>query len=236
MFFCGLIFQQIGSELAFDGMRLIALRKQGIVPAMVGSSVLADRLFGVSVMFLLALFFSLCYLKTENFHWLIMSCLLLLAVIPFFFILFRRFCSSYANSLLLRIPGSRLAVNMGEALELLARKPMQMLLLLSFSFLPFLAMLFAAYCNSQALGMSLSCNEAMIGASLATLTAVLPLPMAGIGIGESVFGWVVSTLRNGGEIVDFAPVFFVSRLFILTIGCIFWVITMCVGQRRENPS
>jgi hypothetical protein len=236
MFFSSLIFQQIGSELAFDGMRFITLRKQGIVPAIIGSSVLTDRLFGVSTMFLFGFFFSLRYFKMEGFHWLIISGLVLIVAIPVCLILFRHFCGSSDNGWLSHIPGAKLAVTMGEALELLAHMPVQMILLSLFSFLPFLVILFAYYCNSQALDMSLSCNEAMFGASLASLTAILPLPMAGVGVGESAFGWAVSSLRGGGEIVDYAPVFFVSRLFMLIIGCISWVITMCIGNWRKNPS
>jgi uncharacterized membrane protein (UPF0136 family) len=235
MFFGGLLLRQIGSDLAFDGMRLVMLRKQGVEPAIIGTAVLTDRLFGVSTIFLIAFLFSFFYLKIENLYWLITLSLILLAAIPVFFIAFYRFYCTRDTGALFRIPGSKLALGMGEALELLSRKPVHMILLSLFSFLPFLATLFAAYCNSRILeNMILSCGEAMAGASVAVLASILPLPLSGVGVGESVFGWVVSVIRGGGEIVNYAPVFFLSRLFMLTIGCVSWVVTMCSGKRRES--
>ncbi len=234
MFFSGLFFQQIGSNFAFDGMRIIMLRKQGLPPAVIGTSILADRLFGVSTIFLIAFFFSVYYLRVENLHWVIGGSLVLIAAIPICFIVFRRVCGSSINDLWLRIPGIRLILAMGEALELLARNPVHVGLLALYSFLPFLTMLFASYCNARALAIPLSCGEAMAGASFASLTSILPLPLSGVGIGESAFGWVVATLRGAGEIVDYAPVFFIHRFFILTIGCFSWVIIMCVNTGKQK--
>lgn len=231
MFFGGLLLLQIGSNFAFDGMRLVLLRKQGVAPAIIGTSVLADRLFGVSAIFLIAFFFAIGYSQNLGIlFWPITGSLIFIAAIPAAFIVFRRFFGSFTEGWLFRIPGSRLAWGMGEALELLARRPLWMVSLQLFSFLPFLAQLFGAYCSSRALGIELFCGEAMAGSAFASLTAILPLPLSGVGVGENVFGWVVSMLRGGGEIVDYASVFFIGRVLTLVIGCVSWVVMTCIDS------
>lgn len=58
----------------------------------------------------------------------------------------------------------------------------------------------------------------MAGGSLALFTTAIPLPMAGLGVGEAAFGEVVARVRGEAALADFAAIFLVYRFSSLALG------------------
>lgn len=240
LFYGGLFLQMVGSNFAFDAMRALLMRRGGMAGGMIATSLLADRLLGLTA----SLFFGfsgllLLFEPGRYLTVLAISAALAIAA-PLAPIGWRRLVSSGKCGRLASLPGSAFVSAMGESFLLLARRPGPLLTLQAMAIAIAFASFFCIYLAAAALGVGITLTECVIGGAIANLVTVLPLPITGLGLGESVFGGVVAGLRDSGQIVDFAPAFFLMRMISLVVGLAAWFAVLPGGgmtkTRTEDSS
>lgn len=231
--FPGLLVQQIGSDAAYDIMRLIGTKRLGGAGAGVFAALMMDRLLGLLALTVIAAV-GLSQLW-DGPEWLLaaggVAALLVLA--PVVLALFHSLSRARADSWLWRIPGSGFIAGVGGAVKAFRRHWAMLGGLFALSLVAHLCM-FAAlfFCGRALAGMELRPPEAVLAGALSTFTGVLPLPMAGLGVGEVAFGAAVAKMRGVGDAVDFAGVFLVNRFLILCLGVASWIWLALAKERR----
>lgn len=217
--FPGLLVQQVGSDAAFDIMRIVGARRMGGGGSAIFAALMADRLLGL--MALTALAMTALPLFHDGGSWLpaALGAMAFLLAVPVCFALFHSLRDARPGSWLERLPGSRFIAGIGEAVKVY-RGSLPLLAGLFLTSLTAHGCVFAAlYCCGLSLaGVDLRPAEAFLAGALSTFTGVLPLPLAGLGVGEVAFGAVVARMRGAGEAGDFAGVFLVNRILLLAIG------------------
>lgn len=236
--FSGLLAQQVGSELAYDAMRLLGGSRMGGRGTAVFAALMADRLLGLVA--LTALTIASLALFWEGIGWVpaVSVAAVVSAVVPLAFAWWHGKTAGNPESRLWRVPGAGLASAIGGAMLEFRRRGATLAALLVVSVAAHLCMFAALYfCGSALENCAVTAGEALTGWALSTFTGILPLPMAGLGVGETAFGETVAKLRGAGAGADFAPVFLVNRLLVLTLGTLSWFgLTLFGGGTRNNRS
>ncbi|MDR2503921.1 MAG: lysylphosphatidylglycerol synthase domain-containing protein [Deltaproteobacteria bacterium] len=217
--FAGLLAQQVGSEAAFEAMRFAGVKAQGLPGADILAAALVDRLLGLLALIALALT-ALAFYRPESRPYALAfvpgAALLILIALA----LCRRLAALPVGNGCLTSLAARLAALL---LVFKGRRQRLALLLLPAAaghVLAFLALYFCAVCLE---GPSLNPLEAVAGGAVFTASQALPLPLAGLGAGETAFGAALARLRGTGSLLDFAPILLLNRLLMLAAGIIGWL-------------
>ncbi|MCC8189618.1 MAG: flippase-like domain-containing protein [Planctomycetes bacterium] len=233
--FSGLLAQQAGSDAAFDVMRGVAARNAGGGGPEIIAALMADRLLGLFALTAIAV--AGLSIVWSGGGWLAASLVLIviLAAAPALLALGHSARRSGALPWLWRLPGSRFLAAVGGAVKRYRHRWRALPGLFLLSLAGHGATFAALYCSGTALaGVDLTPAEAVVGGALATFTGVLPLPLAGLGVGETAFGLAVSAMRGGGEPLEFSLVFLVNRLILLAFGAAAWV-WLALARGRSRP-
>lgn len=221
--FSGLLAQQIGSEVAYDAMRVLGSRSMGGGTADIVAAAVVDRLLGllsltaVAAASLAAAWGGTAWLAAALFPPLAAAGLVGCVALG-------RAASSPGASRLRRVPGVGFAVGVCGALARYRSRGATLLALFFLAVAGHMCFFAALYfCGVSLAGAGASLAEAVAGGAASSYTAALPLPMAGLGVGEAAFGEVVSRMRGSGEAADFAPVFLANRLLLLALGAASWL-------------
>lgn len=222
--FSGMLAQQIGSDAAFDAMRLIGAKSLGGRGSDIVAALMVDRLIGLAAlsgwtMAGLALFWT-------GSGWLLPGVAVVagLVLVPAAFALCHSLLEKGALPWLWRLPGTRFAAAIGGAVKRFRRHGGRLAGLFALS-LAGHACTFAALsrCGISLTGAAIRPAEAVVGGALASFTHLLPLPMAGLGVGEAAFGQAVAGLRGAADGGDFAPIFLLNRFLLLLMGMAAWL-------------
>lgn len=224
LFLAGLLPQMIGSALAFDIMRAMALRRAGVPGGAIGGILLTDRMLGVLALLFSLVAILLLFLDMGDVWLSLWLAIFFIAAIPLCFFAWNGAANSSRFAFLNSVPGSKLVCGMAEAMRLLCRRPAYLVALFMMSVILQVAMLTVLYCVGNALlNAKLPLIDAIAGGVVATLTTIVPLPAAGAGVGEGVFGAVAAATSGRGDAADFAPVYLMNRLLLLGIGVAAWL-------------
>ena len=234
--FSGLLAQQIGSEVGYDAMRVLGARSAGGGIAGILAAVVADRLLGllsltaVAMVCLAAVWGGKAWLGAALFVPAALAgvgvCLAL-----------AHKAASPEGAWLRRIPGVGFAVSVCGALRCYRSRGGLLLSLFFLSVAGHMCFFAALYCCGLSLeSAQTSPAEAVTAGALSSFTGALPLPMAGLGVGEAAFGEAVARMRGAGEVADFAPVFLVNRLLLLAMGAVSWLWLSLSGSGRKKES
>lgn len=235
-FFHGLLPQLFGTQLAFDALRAYFLGKRGVAAADIAGSVLVDRLLGIAAF----LFFSLTGLAvivdSRRFLPAVLAALALSLALPSALIGWRALVAGGRFPFLKSLPGSAFLCEMAVSLLRLKGQKRRFMALQCLAIAAQFCQLSCIYCAARALdGSELSLFETTVSGSLASLVGLLPLPLSGLGVSESVFGAVASEMRRTGGAADFAPVFLLNRLIAMAMAVAAWIFVRD-GDRTEDAA
>lgn len=220
IFFPGILAQQIGSEAAFEAVRILAARQlDGASSSSAIAASIVDRLLGVAALAAIAVASVAFVLDGRAWYWGFAALVAVMAAAPAIPLVCARLLAANPDSALARLPGFRFVASIGDRLSMF-RKHVPFIIFLS---LPSLAahflVLLALYCFASSIGASpVTLGEAVAGGSLALFTTAIPLPMAGLGVGEAAFGEAVARMRGDASPGDFAAIFLVYRFSALALG------------------
>lgn len=230
--FSGLLAQQIGSEVAYDAMRVVGTRAMGGGTADILAAAVVDRLLGllsltaVTMVCLAAVWGGTVWLGAVLFVPLALAGLGVCVALG-------HRAASAEGSRLRRLPGVGFAVSVCGALRQYRSSGRTLGLLFFLAVAGHMCFFLALYfCGLSLEGARTSLPEAVTGGALSSFTGALPLPMAGLGVGEAAFGEAVSVMRGAGGMADFAPVFLANRLLLLAIGAASWLWLSLSGGGR----
>ncbi len=234
--FSAVLAQQAGSEAGYDLFRIVGARAMGAKGADIFAVLIVDRLLGIVALVSVTLIGAAAFWTGSGAALYLAGAGVLLAP-PVLYGVFRWIRGLAPESRLWAIPGSRFARSVAaSALRFTGRGALlpALFLVSMASHLCVFAGLF--FCGLALAEPTLSLSEAYLGGALASFTGALPLPLAGLGVGEAAFASVVSGMRGGGELVAFAAVFLINRLLILALGVVSWAWVTLTGNniRREH--
>lgn len=221
--FSGLLVQQVGSDTAYDVMRIVGAKTMGGSGAGIFAALMMDRLLGLLALTAITMV-GLPHLWSGP-EWLLASAgvILFLLAVPVCFVMLHSFSEARADSLLWRIPGSGFAAAIGKSVKAYRRHGLSVCGLFALSLFAHLCMFSALFfCGCSLADINLAPMESVLAGALSTFTGVLPLPMAGLGVGEVAFGSVVARMRGVGDAGNFASVFLVNRMLLLALGAVCW--------------
>lgn len=230
--FSALLAQQVGSEAGYDIVRIVGVRAMGGRGEDILAALMTDRLLGVwALTGISAAGLALCWNDTG---WIVPTLVLvaLLFMVPAAFLLCRWLEENRPHSRAVKIPGVSFLAATGTSLLRYRQSRTLLGALLLASIASHFCIFMALYCCGISLaGISISPREAVIGGALASFTGALPLPLAGLGVGEVAFGGAIAHLRRGGGVVAVVPVFLVNRLLVLLLGIAGWAWMTLSGKR-----
>lgn len=231
--FSALLMQQIGSDAAFDVMRVVGGKTMGGATAGIVAALMADRLLGLMALTAIAAVVLPGLWDGPEGVLLAAAVALALVAVPAVLVLFTRHVRARPGSRLLRIPGSGFLAAVGASIAAYRGGAGVLAALFALSLAAHGCVFTALYfCGVSLAGAELAPLEAMAGGALSTFTGALPLPMAGLGVGEMAFGATVARLRGVGDAGDFAAIFLVNRLLLLTLGVVAWLWLALAKNRR----
>lgn len=231
--FPGLLIQQIGSEVAFDLMRLYGAKKLGGETHAVVAALFVDRLLGLVSLTAVSAFGLALVWKGNDRIFAVALTLAMVAAVPAGLWLWRYAMGRFPR--LRRLPGAGFIESLGKSMWALRRAGGMLVALFLLSVAGQLAFLGALYwCGRAFVHAAVSPGEALAAGALSSFTTAAPFPLAGLGIGEAAFGEVVVRMRENGNAADFAPVFLLNRVAALGVGIVSWVIMLAAGGRRKG--
>ena len=231
IYFAGLLLQAFGSNFAFDAMRGLLMKKSGMGGGLIVGSILADRILGLTA-FLFFGFAGLGFLFDPERYAPVLAVSALAAVLlPGMIVLWWKVIASGRFPRLSSLPGASLAASVGEALHCLVRRPLRLFAIQTVAVAVNFLMLVCYYVAAGAIAtVELSLTECVVGGAIANLVSLLPLPVTGLGVGESVFGNVVAGLRNEAVVGGFASVFFLVRIVVIVVSILSWLAVSVTGM------
>ncbi len=220
----GLFVQQIGSEAAYDAMRAFAANRFGGKGSAVVAAVMVDRILGVGGLTLVAIASLLLFWRHDDIMYIAIAALLTLAAIPVAFSLWHNLAKRNALPWLWKIPGTRFVASMGESVKVYRNHYPLLLLLLAMTMAGHVILFAGMYfCSITLENIRLLFTESVTAGALSSFATGLPLPLAGLGVGEAAFGEVVALMRQSGHAADYAGVLLVHRLAVLAVGVLSWL-------------
>lgn len=231
--FPGLLAQQIGSEVAFDLMRLYGARKLGGKTHTVVAALFVDRLLGLVSLTTVSAFGLALVWKGNDWIFAVALTLVALVAVPAALWLWQYAAGRFPR--LRRLPGAGFVESLGKSMWALRRAGPTLVALFLLSVAGQLAFIGALYCCSHAfVHAAVTPDEVLAAGAISSFTTAVPFPLAGLGIGEAAFGEVVVRMRENGNAADFAPVFLLNRVALLGIGTVSWVVMLLAGGRRKE--
>lgn len=223
-FFRGLLPQFFATQLAFDAMRAYFLGKNGVAGGDIAGSIFVDRLLGIAAFVFFACIGFVAFVSSQRFLLAVLVAAALVLVLPIALIGWRHLAAGVRFRFLSAIPGSTLLCRAADSLARLRNEKGRLFLLQVLAIFTQLCQLLCVFCVSRALkNVELPPFQAIVAGAIASLTGLLPLPLAGVGVGESVFGAAAAELRQSGGPADFAPIFLLNRLLFMTIAVLAWL-------------
>ncbi|MDR2827737.1 MAG: flippase-like domain-containing protein [Candidatus Adiutrix intracellularis] len=232
--FSGILVQQIGSEISFEALRLVSNRALGSRGPDILVAAILDRLLGVSTLILLIALTFTFFLSTDRWNQFRSELIIFIVITLAAFLILalrRRLTQLKRPSWLRHLPGGAFLVEVTKAIQTFRRPYIVLTTLFFLSLAGHLATFITLYfCGLSLTGINLSPLESVTGGAIFLFTGALPLPLAGLGVGETVFGQVVADMRGLGIPADFASVFLINRLFLLILGTISW---LCLVSSKD---
>lgn len=234
--FSALLAQQIGSEAGYDAMRIVGSKVMGGKGSDILAAIIVDRLLGTMALTVLAATGLALFWSDSG--WLPAAAVMAAAIVaaPLLMSWWHGMLRANPASRLARLPGAAFAAEVGGAVRIY-RGHVRTLAGLFLLALATHGVTFAAlyFCGLSLVGVDLRPGEALTGGALSFFTGALPLPMAGLGVGEAAFGEVVAVMRGSGKAADFAPVFLINRLLTLLLGAVAWL-WLAASTRKGKTS
>ena len=234
--FPGLLLQQIGSDVSFDAMRIIAAKQIGGTGPAIFASALVDRLLGIVALVLLTILALALFWQDGG--WVLTAIIVVagLAALPLLFWLSRRLSASWIARWLGKVPGAAFVAEIGDSLTRFRGCAANLAGLFLVSVANHLCLFIALYCCSHALvDTALAPSEAFTAGALSVFTTGLPLPLAGLGVGEAAFGQAVAHMRGTDVAAGFAAVFLMNRLLLFFLGGVSWFWLAGSKREKQNP-
>lgn len=221
--FPGLLVQQIASDAAFDAVRILGARRMGGKGATIFAALMADRVLGLLALTTIACAGLAWSWKDSEWLYAVLPLLLALVLLPAAFIA----CAALkekGHSWTERIPGFSFLASTGSGLKEYRHSVPLLISLYGLSCLAHMCMFMALYfCGQSLLHATTSPSESIVGGAMSSFTTILPLPMAGLGVGEAAFGETVAAIRGDGEKAGYAAVFLTNRFLLLSLGAVSWL-------------
>lgn len=233
IFFLGMLPLQLGSFLAFDGMRLVMLRKSGMGYKTIGSSLILDRLIGFVGIFLLAVCFAICLVDSERIVIIIGFALLLSTLLfPMCVMGLAKLATKERFVMLSNLPGMAFVTSISDSLRLLANRIFLLPLLVFIATFTHISAIIGIYGAAKMLsGIDINIFESLAGGTMVFAFGAIPLPLSGVGVGENIFAWVVADLRQEQILlIDYAAVFFLYRIISIGAGILSWIFLLIMGS------
>ena len=230
--FSALLAQQIGSEAGYDVVRIVGVKAMGGRNEDILAAVMTDRILGIIALTGIAAAGLALYWNDAGWIAPTLVLLALLCLVLAVFPLCRWFEERHPRSRLVKIRGFSFLAATGASLLRYRRSPVMLIALLLASAAVQFFWFMAVYCCGLSLeGIAISPHEAILGGALVAFTGALPLPLAGLGVGEVAFGGAIAHLRGSGDVAAFAPILLVHRLLVLLLGIAGWAWMTLSGKR-----
>lgn len=229
--FPGLLIQQFASEAAFDGMRILAAKKMGGKNAVVLAALMADRLLGLLALTTMAVAGLAWFWKDSGWMYGAALPLAVIVMLPCGFIV-ANLLHEKQYSWFHRIPGSAFVASIGSMFGVYRHHAPILIGLFCSSCLTHLCLFAALYFCGQSLEHAPpTLAESIVGGVVSSFTGILPLPMAGLGVGETAFGETIARMRGHSQVASYAGVFLINRILIFGLGVVSWLVAAVVKEK-----
>lgn len=230
--FPGLLVQQFVSEAAFDGMRIVSAKKMGGSNASVLTALMADRLLGLLSLTTMAAVGLAWFWAGSGWLYAAAFPFAVVAVLPCVFVA-ADILHEKEYSWFRRMPGSAFIASIGRSLRIFRHHVRLLGWLFCTSCLTHLCLFTALYFCGQMLEQAQpSLPEAIVGGAVSSFAGIPPLPMAGLGVGETAFGETVARMRGHSLAASYASVFFVNRILVIVVGAVSWLIAALIRNKQ----
>lgn len=233
--FPGLLVQQVASEAVFDMMRIVGAKKMGGNNATVLAALMADRLLGLLSLTTITVCGFAWFWKGSGWAYAAVLPLGAIVLLPCGLFL-ASFLYERQYSWFRRIPGSAFVASIGKTLGAFRHHGGTLTVLFCSSCVTH-ALLFAAlyFCGRTLDVPPPTPAESIVGGAVTSFTGILPLPMAGLGVGETAFGETVARMRGHSEAASYAGVFLINRILIIALGVMSWLAAITLyREARES--
>lgn len=220
----GLLLQQVGSDAAFDVLRTLSAKAAGGGMADILAAIVLDRLLGLAALTVVTGLGLAAYWSGGGLLGPAAAFLAVAGAAAMLFLAAPAVGWLERREWFLKIPGAIFLVSVGKSLGRFRRHGGRLAGLFMVSLFVHSSMFAALYCCGNALAdAKVSPGEAWVGYGVATLTGGIPLPMAGLGVGEAAFGETVVQMRGMGESGRFASIFLLTRMLTIMLGAAAWL-------------